>query len=70
MLLTELVRNKSANDCHSMVACICGVNVASVALHKSLGFQEAGLLLEVKNKFGEWLRLLIMQRPLQGKSIR
>jgi L-amino acid N-acyltransferase YncA len=37
----------------------------SVALHESLGFQQAVLLREAGLKFGEWLRLLIMQRPLQ-----
>jgi L-amino acid N-acyltransferase YncA len=48
-----------------MVACICGINPASEALHRSLGFQPAGLLAEAGNKFGEWLQLLIMQRTLQ-----
>jgi phosphinothricin acetyltransferase len=48
-----------------MVACICGENARSVALHASLGFQQVGLLPEAGCKFGEWLRLLIMQRPLR-----
>jgi L-amino acid N-acyltransferase YncA len=65
MLLSELISQCQARGCHSMVACICGVNVTSVALHASLGFQQVGLLPEAGNKFGEWLRLLIMQRPLQ-----
>ena len=65
MLLAELISECQAKGCHSMVACICGVNVPSVALHASLGFREAGLLPEAGNKFGEWLRLLIMHRPLQ-----
>jgi L-amino acid N-acyltransferase YncA len=65
MLLAELISECQAKGCHSMVACICGVNVPSVALHESLGFQQAGLLPEAGNKFGEWLQLLIMQRPLQ-----
>jgi L-amino acid N-acyltransferase YncA len=65
MLLAELISECQAKGCHSMVACICGVNVSSVALHASLGFQQVGLLPEAGNKFGEWLRLLIMQRPLQ-----
>jgi len=65
MLLTELISECQAKGCHSMVACICGVNVLSVALHESLGFQQVGLLPEAGYKFGEWLRLLIMQRPLQ-----
>jgi L-amino acid N-acyltransferase YncA len=65
MLLAELISECHANGCHSMVACICGVNVSSVALHASLGFKQVGLLPEAGIKFGEWLRLLIMQRPLQ-----
>jgi phosphinothricin acetyltransferase len=65
LLLGELIAQCTARGCHSMVACICGVNPLSVALHASLGFQEVGLLPEAGIKFGEWLRLLIMQRPLQ-----
>ncbi len=65
MLLAELISECQAKGCHSMVACICGVNVSSVALHASLGFQQVGLLPEAGYKFGEWLRLLIMQRSLQ-----
>jgi phosphinothricin acetyltransferase len=50
---------------HSMVTCICGEIAPSVALRRSLGFQQAGLLPEAGRKFGEWLRLLIMQRLLR-----
>jgi L-amino acid N-acyltransferase YncA len=64
LLLAGLISECQAKGCHSMVACICGVNVSSVALHASLGFQQVGLLPEAGRKFGEWLRLLIMQRPL------
>jgi L-amino acid N-acyltransferase YncA len=65
MLLAELISECQAKGCHSMVACICGVNVPSVALHASLGFQQVGLLPEAGRKFGEWMQLLILQRPLQ-----
>jgi L-amino acid N-acyltransferase YncA len=65
MLLTELISECQQKGYHSMIACICGVNVPSVALHASLGFQQVGLLPEAGNKFGEWQRLLIMQRSLQ-----
>jgi L-amino acid N-acyltransferase YncA len=65
LLMAELISECQASGCHSMVACICGVNVSSVRLHASFGFQEVGLLPEAGFKFGEWLRLLIMQRPLQ-----
>jgi L-amino acid N-acyltransferase YncA len=64
MLLAQLISECREKGCHSMVACICGVNLPSVALHESLGFQQVGLLPEAGNKFGEWLRLLIMQRSL------
>jgi L-amino acid N-acyltransferase YncA len=64
-LLAELISECQTRDCHSMVACICGENPSSVALHASLGFQQVGLLPEAGNKFGEWLRLMIMQRRLQ-----
>jgi L-amino acid N-acyltransferase YncA len=65
MLLSELILECKTKGCHSMVACICGVNPVSVRLHASLGFQQVGLLPEAGNKFGEWLRLSIMQRTLQ-----
>jgi phosphinothricin acetyltransferase len=65
MLLSELISECRAKGCHSMVACICGVNPSSVALHASLGFQQVGLLPEAGYKFGEWLSLLMMQCSLQ-----
>ena len=64
-LLEELISQCQAKGCHSMVACICGTNAASVALHASLGFQQVGLMPEAGIKFGIWIRLLIMQRHLQ-----
>jgi L-amino acid N-acyltransferase YncA len=63
-LLAELIAQCGARGCHVMVACICGVNPASVALHTSLGFEEVGVVKEAGNKFGEWLGLLMMQRRL------
>jgi L-amino acid N-acyltransferase YncA len=64
LLLTELIAKCQARGCHSMVACICGVNPKSTALHASLGFVPIGTLPEAGKKFGEWLSLLIMQRVL------
>jgi L-amino acid N-acyltransferase YncA len=65
MLLGQLILDCQLEGCHSMVACICGVNVASMALHGALGFHQVGLLPEAGHKFGEWLSLTIMQRPLR-----
>jgi L-amino acid N-acyltransferase YncA len=63
-LLAEVISQCQTKGCHSMVACICGVNVVSEALHASFGFQQVGLLPEAGYKFGEWLRMIIMQRLL------
>jgi L-amino acid N-acyltransferase YncA len=63
-LLSELISICQARSCHSMVACVCGINPVSVALHASLGFVPIGTLPEAGKKFREWLSLLIMQRLL------
>ena len=63
-LLTELIANCKVRGCHSMVACVCGINPPSVALHASLGFVPVGTLSEAGKKFGEWLNVSIMQRLL------
>jgi L-amino acid N-acyltransferase YncA len=64
LLLSELISLCQARKSHSMVACICGINPPSIALHASLGFQAVGTLPEAGKKFGEWLGLSIMQKLL------
>jgi L-amino acid N-acyltransferase YncA len=64
LLLSELIRQCQKKNCHSMVACVCGVNPKSIALHASLGFRTIGELPEAGKKFGEWLSLTLMQRML------
>jgi L-amino acid N-acyltransferase YncA len=64
LLLIELIAQCQARQCHSMVACVCGVNPKSVALHASVGFLPIGTLPEAGKKFGQWLSLTIMQRLL------
>jgi L-amino acid N-acyltransferase YncA len=39
-------------------------NMASIGLHKSLGFQQVGLLPAVGFKFGRWVDSVLMQRSL------
>src|ERR1700689_3533186 len=51
-LLTELIAQCQAKHCHSMVACVCGINPKSVALHASVGFLPIGTLPEAGKKFG------------------
>lgn len=43
-------------------------NQASIALHRSLGFEEVGRFRQVGYKFGEWLDLHFFQRLLTGPS--
>ncbi|MBT9329681.1 GNAT family N-acetyltransferase [Paracidobacterium acidisoli] len=64
LLLSDLIGQCREKGCHSMVACILGVNPSSIALHTTLGFQQVGQLPDAAYKFGEWLHLLIMQRLL------
>jgi phosphinothricin acetyltransferase len=62
--MTELVERATRDDLHVMVALIEAGNEASVRLHASLGFEDAGVLREVGTKFGEWLDLRYMTRRL------
>jgi L-amino acid N-acyltransferase YncA len=39
-------------------------NVGSIGLHLSLGFRQAGVLRSAGLKFGRWLDVVYMQRPL------
>ena len=63
-LLTALIGACEGAGCHRMVACICGENPASVALHVSQGFASMGTLPEAGFKFGKWIDMSMMQRPL------
>jgi phosphinothricin acetyltransferase len=35
-------------------------------MHERLGFAEVGRMPEVARKFGRWLDLVLLQRPLDG----
>jgi L-amino acid N-acyltransferase YncA len=63
-LLAELISRCRAAGCHRMIACICGENPASVALHRRMGFEEAGCLPEAGFKFKKWADMSLMQRGL------
>jgi phosphinothricin acetyltransferase len=63
-LLTELVSLATAHGFHSMMARIVGGHEASIALHRSVGFEVVGTEREVGRKFGRWLDVVLMQRLL------
>jgi L-amino acid N-acyltransferase YncA len=63
-LLTALIEQSTRAGARQMIGAIGGDNPPSVALHTALGFEHAGILTSVGFKFGQWLDLTLMQRPL------
>ncbi len=61
-LLTALFPRAEALGMHVMIAGVDGANAASIRFHERLGFERAGNLREVGNKFGRWLDLVFLQR--------
>ncbi|BCQ40003.1 GNAT family N-acetyltransferase [Erwinia rhapontici] len=68
VLMQELVRLATEQGKHVMVAGIESENRASIALHKKLGFSEAGRVSEVGSKFGRWLDLTFLQLRLDARE--
>jgi len=69
MLLAQLVEICTGSGYRRMIAVIGDAgNAASIALHRGLGFVEAGVIPGAGCKHGRWLDLLIMQRPLGAGS--
>jgi phosphinothricin acetyltransferase len=64
MLLVELIARAAAAGKHVMIADIESSNVASIKLHRSLGFTPAGTLPQIGWKFDRWLDLSILTLPL------
>lgn len=66
LLLRELVAASAARGFRQMIAVIggAGENLASVALHRSCGFREIGVIEGSGFKRGRWLDTLLMQLAL------
>ena len=41
-------------------------NLASIGLHAAMGFEKQGVFPAMGHKFGRWVDLVWMQRPLNG----
>ena len=64
-LLTELMARCEALGCRQMLAVITYVpDSGSVALHTALGFRMLGHAQSIGFKFGRWLDVAYMQRPI------
>lgn len=67
-LLEALVQEAELREIRLMVGGICASNAASVALHRSLGFEHAGTIRDAGFKFGRWLDLEFWQKRLAGPA--
>jgi phosphinothricin acetyltransferase len=64
-LVEVLLQRATACKFRQMLAVIGdSENVGSIGLHVSLGFRQAGVLKAAGLKFGRWVDVVFMQRPL------
>ncbi len=70
-LLQATIAEAKKRDLHMLIAGIDATNVASVALHSSLGFRCCGTVREAGFKFGRWLDLEFWQLllPTPGNPV-
>ena len=65
LLLAELMARCEAAGARQMLAVIGdSANVASVGVHRALGFEQVGLMRAAGWKFERWLDVVVMQKSL------
>ncbi|RQP25974.1 GNAT family N-acetyltransferase [Piscinibacter terrae] len=65
LLLAELMSQCEARGARQMLAVIGDSNNASsIGVHRTLGFEQTGILQSVGWKFNRWLDVVLMQRSL------
>jgi L-amino acid N-acyltransferase len=65
-LIEALLPEASRLGKHVLIAGIDAGNIASLALHRRLGFEQVAHFREVGRKFDRWLDLVFMQRLLDS----
>ena len=64
-LLTTLIAQAEAAGVRQLMAVVGdSANAGSIGLHRSLGFEQTGLMRSVGWKHGAWRDIVLMQRPL------
>lgn len=63
-LLKALLELAGGHGFHACMARIVSTHLASIALHRSCGFQLVGIETEVGRKFGKWIDIALMQNML------
>ncbi len=69
-ILHALIERAAASGFRQMIAVVGGAEPASVALHRKLGFVEAGRMRNVGRKFGRLLDTLYLQLDLESALTR
>lgn len=64
--LFEMLREQGI---YTVLAVVVVPNAKSVALHKALGFREAGVFHNVGYKFGEWLDVVWLEKSLRAYDV-
>lgn len=64
VLLAALLAAAEGGGLHTIVAAITSEQERSLALHRRHGFTESGRLRQAGFKFGRWLDLVYLQRPV------
>ena len=60
-LYADLLRRLRETDVHSVIGGVAGNNAASMALHRSFGFEKVAQFREVGRKFGRWIDVTYFQ---------
>lgn len=60
-LLSALVDQARLHGFHALIARIVGDHAASIAVHRTCGFEVIGIEREIGRKFGRWLDVCLMQ---------
>lgn len=63
-LYTELFRQLESSGLHRAFAVIALPNPSSIRIHERFGFIQRGVLTEAGRKFGRWLDVAYLERPL------
>ncbi len=70
VLLTELARHAEDAGVRKLIAVIGdSANAGSIGVHRSLGFAPVGTICGAGWKFGRWLDIVLMEKPL-GEGTR
>ena len=66
-LLSWLLERARTDGLHAMVAAIDATNTVSIALHEKFGFESAGVMRQIGQKWGRWLDLVLMVKLLDDR---